>query len=524
MQLTRKFLIVGAGPAGIAAALQFSANKIKPTVIDVGLQGLHNSFPGENLYSLRKRRDIHDLLIGDNQFGLSVCGQTTDLPLKLSAPYMQFVTNAASVGESKIEANNFIPLNSYAKGGLANAWSCGLYQYDDNDLVKFPIDKSDLTKYYKALSVEAGIVGCNDDLTAFFGEISSENNSIKLSKKCSSVLNNYNKSKKNLNERFSFYLGCSRVATNYKNKDEFTNLELLCDQEYLYNPRSTVDKLISNQSIEYIDSMMLEKFEYIADKTSVKAFFKNIKTNEYLVVYTETLMIACGCINTSKIVLKSLRKFNHVLKVHDNPAINIPILMPRFIGSNIDKSAFGYVQLNSIWDWRYKTQGTFVELNASRRGDLIKFLPLSARQNIWLGKHIVPSMLALRIYYPSTASDYGELKLDENDTLHIKGYDFKNYRQDLDSIVSIISKLGGVTLKSLIKPLTYGSSAHNSCTLPMSLVPNELQCDKYGKLFGAGNVYIMDSSNFSSLPAKNNSLTIMANAMRIAEYISHKYI
>ena len=50
----------------------------------------------------------------------------------------------------------------------------------------------------------------------------------------------------------------------------------------------------------------------------------------------------------------------------------------------------------------------------------------------------------------------------------------------------------------------------------MKYKPKKFQCDKWGKLHGYNNVYIVDGSNLTNLPAKNLTYTIMANAMRIA--------
>ena len=53
----------------------------------------------------------------------------------------------------------------------------------------------------------------------------------------------------------------------------------------------------------------------------------------------------------------------------------------------------------------------------------------------------------------------------------------------------------------------------------MKSKPKKFQCNKWGKLIGYKNVYIVDASNFTKLPAKNLTYTIMANAMRIASNI-----
>ena len=44
-------------------------------------------------------------------------------------------------------------------------------------------------------------------------------------------------------------------------------------------------------------------------------------------------------------------------------------------------------------------------------------------------------------------------------------------------------------------------------------------CSKNGELCGEPGVFVVDGSAFPVLPAKNLSFAVMANAMRIADYI-----
>ncbi len=61
-------------------------------------------------------------------------------------------------------------------------------------------------------------------------------------------------------------------------------------------------------------------------------------------------------------------------------------------------------------------------------------------------------------------------------------------------------------------------SIHYGGSLPMRKDPrNRYETHPDGRLKGSRHVYIGDSANFSQLPAKNLTFTIMANSMRIAE-------
>jgi len=62
-----------------------------------------------------------------------------------------------------------------------------------------------------------------------------------------------------------------------------------------------------------------------------------------------------------------------------------------------------------------------------------------------------------------------------------------------------------------------GFSGHIGGTLPMRDRPGPLQCDHDGRLFGQPRVMVVDAAGFPAMPAQNPTLTVAANAMRIAD-------
>ena len=92
----------------------------------------------------------------------------------------------------------------------------------------------------------------------------------------------------------------------------------------------------------------------------------------------------------------------------------------------------------------------------------------------------------------------------------------KKYKNELLKILKLIKILKLKTYKFFTNINNNGNGIHYAGTLPMKYKPKKFQCDKWGKLHGYNNVYIVDGSNLTNLPAKNLTYTIMANAMRIA--------
>jgi len=80
-----------------------------------------------------------------------------------------------------------------------------------------------------------------------------------------------------------------------------------------------------------------------------------------------------------------------------------------------------------------------------------------------------------------------------------------------------LRELGSIVIPGtvLIRPI--GASVHYTGTLPMSEKSGPLSTSKYCQSYDFENLYLVDGSTIPFLPAKNITLTLMANALRIAE-------
>lgn len=65
-----------------------------------------------------------------------------------------------------------------------------------------------------------------------------------------------------------------------------------------------------------------------------------------------------------------------------------------------------------------------------------------------------------------------------------------------------------------------GSDIHYAASLPMSNKPVLGQTDQFGELAGTDGIHVVDGASLSYLPAKSHTLTIMANAERIARHVA----
>ncbi|MCX6029776.1 MAG: FAD-binding protein [Chloroflexi bacterium] len=513
-------IIVGSGAAGTAAALALAERGIRPLLLDVGYTdaGRTPRVVG-NLYDYRKRHDSFDLQIGADFRGVSDVLEDKTGVAKLNAPNTAFVTEGAE-RLGPVLADDFDPIQSFAKGGLANAWGAGLYRFTSADLAGFPIRPADLTPHFNRLTEEIGISGADDDLTPYFGDPAGLLPALALSHNADRVYRSYRRQRAAFG-RLGIAIGRPRVGVLAVAKDgrpacDYSNTEFWQDSSYLYTPIITLDRLIAADRVEYWPGVLVRSWVEQTDGVTVVA--TDVRTGEPLRFAGQKLLLAAGAINTTRIVLQSRRDYTARLPLLENSAVQIPFVLPASLGRRLDTAAFGLTQLNLIWESPVHgiLQGSILELTSPMRAEFFGRFPLSARANLQLIRTMLPAMLLMQLFFPAAVQRPAAVSLLEDGRLRIQGHPNPVAIGSLGALLRRLRSVGLWTHPMLIyKPVT-GHAIHYAGTLPLRETPGRYECDPSGKLSETQRVYIVDSACFSTLPAKNMSFGMMANAMRVA--------
>ena len=522
--MIHEVIIVGSGPTGVASALGFAENGIVPLMLDVGHEPRHMEPPEGSFYAYKKRRDTFNLMIGENYEGLqNVIEKKTPSP-KVSSPYMNFVIKDSDTLTPIIEKGAPI-LQSFSMGGLANAWGAGLYRCVDDDLANLPLKESELSPYFDTLTKEIGISGDDDDLTQFFGSTKHILKPLKLSEKTENLYSKYKKKKNDLNAR-GIYVGRPRLGVLSEPYDgraacDYSNLDMWVPHlPYIYSPAYTLQKLVKNKTVMYRKSIMVTSWTRENDHLIVHG--EDISDKSKIAFKCKRLVLAAGTVNSTKIVLNSKKDFNKKLRFIDKTLVQLPLISPSFIGRKFEEETFALTNLNVVFDLKkfgVRLQGSIIELSSPARSVFYEMFPFAARDNLAFIRFFLPAVLILFLYFPPTRENAGYLMLHTDNRLEIDSPPEKINKSILSEIVHAFIHMGVLAHSLLMKPPTH--ALQYSGTLPMVEHPDQrYQCDKKGELFMEPGVHVVDGSLFSSLPSKNNSFTMMANAMRIANDIS----
>ena len=131
-------------------------------------------------------------------------------------------------------------------------------------------------------------------------------------------------------------------------------------------------------------------------------------------------------------------------------------------------------------------------------------------------------MTILQLFYSDTPKEQNYIQLKRNKALFVNYTDVPVLGKLERHIIKNFWKTGFITIPFLVQYPRPGNSIHYAGTIPMGKNNANYFVDKYCCLNRTKNVYLIDGSVFPILPAKNLTFTLMANAMRIAQFIRDK--
>ena len=520
MQTLFDFIIIGSGPAGVSAAFPLVNSGHKVLMIDAGT-GTSINPPDTPFLTMREHdKNQFNWIIGKEFYAL----KNIDLiSPKFRVPFFEQTFKGFNE-KNKIISRNFVSIGSLSTGGLSNAWGCGVAKFSEEDLKNFPFNSLDIEKSYKNISERIGICGgTKDDLTEYFGLDNYATAPLKADDLSIYLLDKYNKNKKYFSE---FNLGRSRVAALSEDKgtrkkcDYSGNCLWGCKNRSLYSSIQDLDELKKYKNFHHLNNLFVDSF---SDKKAFTEIFCTSNNNKSS-FKAKNLILAAGTISTSRLVLKAITKIKS-LSMQSCPTAAFLIWIPKMYLTP-RKSTFGLGQVA----FHFKIDetnlfGTLLNSNGVPISEYIRFMNYNKRGSIDILNNILSSCMVGNIFLPGNLSVV-KLSLTKSENLKING-SYKPEAKELllnakKKLIWNFFKMGAVLMPGSFIVGKPGSDVHYSASLPMKEKPSYGETNMYGKIYGLMNVYAVDGSCLTNLPEKSHTLTIMANADRIATYLSKK--
>ena len=414
-------IVVGSGAAGTFVALGLSGTKT--VVIDAGLRfGEATSLDG-NLYDLRKRQSLFAETVG-TRFESLAWIDGPELSPKVKSPLMRPVF-ARPHGAPGVLSADFVPLLSYAAGGLANAWGAQVYRFDDADLRGFPLRAADLNPFYDEITEHIGISGREDDLARFHGSARGLQPPLELSAIGRDILDRYTRRAEDF-QREGIYLGHPRLAVLTRDHGDrractYDNLEFFRPRlSAVFTPAFTLEDLVRRGEIEYCPGYLVETYRETKDMVEVCA--RPLEGGECRVFRARKLILCLGALNTARLVLRANGDIDSRLPLVETPFRYAPLLSLRRIGMPLEKRSF-YSQLNLFYVgplWPEPLVGMIYAVDGLLRSDFLFNFPLSLRGCLAAAKYLLPAVALLQLYYPGEPHPSNTLGIDAKGNLLLR--------------------------------------------------------------------------------------------------------
>jgi len=472
----------------------------------------------QNQYDLKRSgEDPFRALIGDRFESLHNVHRSYLSP-KLKGPRMRYVT--ADWRElSRIDTDGFDPVQSFATGGLANAWGAGAYRFTDAELHDFPIRRADLEPFYDDLTAHIGIAGTDDDLAPYLGSAAGCQPAHPQNRLGRHLAAAYQRHRAHFHRR-GIRIGAPRLAVlsrDHRGRAAYDHQGLEFFQGHIpaiYNPAFTLAELVRDRVVEHRTGMLAERFETRADGVLVAA--RDVRTDAQHTFTARRLVLAAGAVGSASLVLRSRADTTTRLPLLDNPISYVPLVAWRLVGQGVETASLP-LQSTLVCedgDDPCPVFGSFYGVSATLWNDLLFDLPLAARDNIRMLKFLLPALCVVQLFHPDRPRAENHLKIDETGRLQL------NYRKRAFGaierrVLGAFRRIGYLGLPGLCKYPDPGNSFHYAGCLPMRAQPGPYECDADGRLGGDPRVHVADAATFPSLPSKNLTFTIMANAARI---------
>jgi choline dehydrogenase-like flavoprotein len=520
--------VVGSGPAGVACAYALVTGGHDVTMLDSGID-LEDArrVVVQDLGS--KRPDDWDegsLQLLKEPMSASHKG----IPLKYAYgsdfPYRdaeKFVS---------IEARGVETSLSFAKGGLSNVWGAAVLPYRSSDIADWPVKVEELAPHYQAVLGFVSLAAVKDDLEAAFPLFSKAYQPLRPSRQASALMQDLEANKAAL-QADGYMFGYSRLAVNADPTESglgclYCGLCLYgCPYGFIYNAASTLQRLLGFANFQYRPNVIVRK---VAEAKGEVAVLAESRLNGEKLRFTGVrAYLACGVFSTTQILLESLEAFDYPLTMRDSQYFLLPLLRYRAVDDVTQERLYTLAQLFvEIMDSDLSKQTIHLQVytyndlyaRAMRRlsGPVYSILKMPIEQ--LLGRFLV-----IQGYLHSDESPTILLRLlagkkNNSGTLVLEAGPNGRTEHIIKGIATSLSRhrrhFKAIPLSALLQTSQPGRGFHSGGTFPMRAKPTNFESDGLGRPYGFEKVHVVDATTFPSIPAAPITLTVLANAHRIA--------
>jgi hypothetical protein len=524
-------LVVGTGPSGVHAASVCAARGLRVTIVDVGYddEATRAAIPAGNFRELR-RTDAGQSRYFLGNLAADIAGVRVGAQL---TPPRQFITRDAET-LAPIDAPTFAAMQSFAAGGLGAGWGAGSYSYNDRELAEIGLPVAAMTACYNDVAAAIGIAAPeHDDTSAELNRFRPLQPPHELDTNCAAVFAAYERRRARV-RGLGLAVGRAPGAilsaplgsgADTRDANPLDDMDFYSDaSRSVYRPRYTLEAICRLPNVTRRSGALVTHF--VTGATGVDVHVRDVRTGATEVLACRRLVLAAGAIGTSRIALRSLGIIDRDVPILSNAYAYVPCVNLAMLGRPARTERHSLAQLS----------GVFAEAGADRDNvllsifsyrslllfKLVKEMPLPPQLGVLTARLLLSALTIVGVHQPDRRTPHKTMRMSLRDgagRLAIAYQADASEQAGIDRRLATIRRalraMGCVPMGTILPG--HGSSIHYAGAFAIGTDRSDpLGTDADGALYAAPPVSIADSANWRFLPAKGLTMTLMANARRVA--------
>ena len=518
-------LIIGSGPAAAGVALALAADRTqKIVVLDIG-----GSLEDD-------RRRIRDSIAStaepewtDDAIGAITCQPLVErrktLPEKWS-----YGSNFPLRDVGQLEgvraiggANRSVVSGAY--GGFSNLWGAQIMPFSARTFDRWPFGRQEMDPHYRIALDEMTLTGDEDDLSTLFPLLTSPPPLPKLAERTQKVLARYEASRSEV-QSLGITIGRARLAMRSRDCSLCGLCMTGCPYGLIYSASHTFDRMRAEGRVDYRKNLLAVD---LRERNSVpEVDLLDLRSGRVMTMSAERIFVACGGIGTTRLVMGSLRIFDRTIELGES----VQIVMPAISRSPTktdprNERDFTLNQFNLVYDasgdgfdlcqMHFYPYNPVFETSLPRplQHRFAKPLATAFLRRLSVGLGYIPSWASPKVRVTAKPRSEGQLPELVIGREPISGWPAM-FRSMSLAMLRAAPALDLWPILPMASVSPAAKSYHFGGSFPHSNRRAGLATDRLGRLERWDNIHLVDASVFPNVPATTFTLTIMANAHRIA--------
>jgi choline dehydrogenase-like flavoprotein len=525
-----KVVIIGAGPAAAGAALALSADAdVEVRVIDVG----GRLEPDNNAARLRMAgTGPEQWSPSDLRVVSQVAKRTEDSPLPEKRnfgsdfPFHNFGQLEGVSGEGAVNTH----VVSGAYGGFSNTWGAQAMVYSAASFNDWPFPRTELEGDYRAILSQIPYAGEADDLAEYHPLWGDADHLPNLSANSTKILDAYNRHRIQV-RRHGVIVGKARLALRGADCVLCGLCMTGCPYSYVYSASQTFDQLIAAKKITYEGGYVALRLG--EDESGAFVTTRNVETGALETWRADKIFVACGAIGTTRLVGSSLEIFSQPIHFAESAQFVMPFASIRAHSAVTQANSFTLNQFNMLLPFDDEGKD-LVQIHGYPYNDAmddavpqilntpaLRTIRAMLLKRLTVGLGYLPSWWSpgfdVTLERPASSEDLAPLHVGPS--AHRNGESSRRLRQVNARMLRVAPFLGVAPVLPMVRLSAPGKSYHFGGSFPHATNPSGRESDVLGRVDAWRSIHLIDASVFPTVSATTFTLTIMANAHRIARRV-----